>query len=286
VTAIRDAGVLGLRAGARAIGTISYGLRELPDFLVVGGQRCGTTSLFKTLVEHPAVVPPLMHKGIHYFDMQYERGLHWYRGQFPTRATRALVSRRGGQGAITGESSPYYGFHPLGPTRIAQDLPSVRVILLVRDPVERAFSAYKHETARGFESEPFEVALDLEADRTEGERERMLADPSYLSFSLQHHAYTERGRYVEQWERLAAALGPDRVLVVDSHRLFSGARDAMDEVLGFLELSPVPGLTFGQHNARPSSPMPDAPRIRLEEHFAPYDLRLAEVLGGKPTWMT
>lgn len=286
MTAPRESAVLGLRAGARVWGSVTYRLRELPDFLVVGGQRCGTTSLFKTLAEHPAVVPPLMHKGIHYFDMQYQRGMHWYRGQFPTRATRAVTSRRAGHRAITGESSPYYGFHPLGPPRIARDLPDVRVILLVRDPVERAFSAHKHETARGFESEPFERALDLEDERTAGERDRMIADPTYLSFSLQHHAYTERGRYVLQWERLSDALGPDRVLVVDSHRLFSGAHDAMDEVLRFLGLAPVAGLTFGQHNARPSSPMPDPLRSRLEEHFAPYDQRLAEVLGGKPTWMT
>ncbi len=241
--------------------------------------------MFKTLTQHPAILPPAMHKGIHFFDMQYDRGLDWYRGQFPLAATRTLTSRRAGATAITGESSPYYGFHPLAVDRIAHDLPEVKVVLLVRDPVERALSAHTHETARGFETEPFERALDLEAERTSGERERMIEDPGYLSFSLQHHAYAERGQYVEQVERLVGALGDQRVLVVDSHRLFGGSAEAMAEVFGFLGVAPAPGLTFGQHNARPRAPMPGPWRERLEEHFGPYDRRLAALLGWTPQWM-
>src|SRR5580692_9445955 len=124
----------------------------LPGFLIVGAQRCGTTSMYRALSEHPEVRKAVLHKGVHYFDMNYGRGLGWYRAHFP-------LARGGG---VTFESSPYYLFHPLAAERIAADLPGVKLIVLVRDPVERAYSAYTHERARGFETESFEQAIERE----------------------------------------------------------------------------------------------------------------------------
>ena len=99
-------------------------------------------------------------------------------------------------------------FHPLAADRIAADLPGVRLLVLVRDPVERAYSAHAHERARGFETEPFERALELEPARLAGEAERIAAEPGYLSASHQHHAYRARGRYVEQLRAAGAAGRP------------------------------------------------------------------------------
>ena len=171
------------RAMARGAGRLTSGARTTPDVLIVGGQRCGTTSLFKTLRQHPAVLPPVLHKGVHYFDTGYPRGMGWYRAHFPLRATAARVQRRTGVRPITVESSPYYMFHPLAAERIDRDLPGVKVLVLLRDPVERAYSAHAHELARGFETEDFRTALDLEEERLDGEVERLLADPGYRSHS-------------------------------------------------------------------------------------------------------
>jgi Sulfotransferase domain len=274
------------RASARRWGTVSASRRALPDFLVVGGQRCGTTSMFKTLLEHPSVVGPPMHKGIHFFDtVDYARGLDWYRGQFPLRATMERRAKGAGGRAITGESSPYYGVHPLAASRIAAALPDVKLLLLIRDPVERAFSAHTHETARGYEDQPFVKALDLESERTTGERERILADPAYESFSLRHHAYTERGQYVEQVERLTGIFGKDRVHVVDADKVFVEPMPVMTEVFDHLGLARRSELVFRQHNARPRSPMAEDVRERLQTHFRPYDEKLVEVLGWVPRWM-
>ncbi len=274
------------RAGARSWGTASSRLRVLPDFLIVGGQRCGTTSMFKTLLQHPAVVGPLMHKGIHYFDTaDYARGVDWYRGQFPLRQTIQRRTSARGEPALTGESSPYYGVHPLAAERIATDLPDVRLLLLIRDPVERAFSAHTHESARGYEHEPFARALELETERTRGERERILADPTYESFSLRHHAYAERGQYVEQFERLVSIFGTERLHVVDSDRVFEDPAPVMTGVFEFLGLSQPSTLEFRQHNARPRSPMPEPLRTRLKEHFSSYDDLLVDALGWTPRWM-
>lgn len=258
-------------------------LRLEPAFLIVGAQRCGTTSMFKTLAQHPGVARPFLRKGIHYFDMAYERGPRWYRGHFPLAATSRL-RRLGGAGPLTGESSPYYSFHPRSADRIAADLPEVKLIMLLRDPVERAYSAHSHELARGFETEPFERAIELEEQRIAGQRERMLADPDYSSYDLQHHAYVARGRYVEQLRRLEAAVGRDRLLVLDSDEFFSTPEPVFAEVLAFLGLPPAQGIAFERHNSRMRSPMDDALRARLRAGYDAADADLAAWWGRTPSW--
>jgi len=255
-----------------------------PGFLIVGAQRCGTTSLFKTLAQHPAVLPAVLHKGVHYFDTAYDKGLAWYLGHFPAVHNGHAVQRRYGVAAVTGESSPYYMFHPLAPDRIARHLPDIKLFVLLRDPVERAYSAHSHELARGFEDEPFERALELEAERTDGEREKMLAEPTYQSHHYQHNAYLARGRYVEQLERLEATFGRDNLHVIDSDEFFTEPRPAFDAACAFLGLPPAADISFGKHNARSRSPMPAALRAQLEDYFAPHDERLAAWWGRVPSW--
>ncbi|MGH3320772.1 MAG: sulfotransferase family protein [Streptosporangiaceae bacterium] len=272
------------RGASRRVGLLTHRSRMLPAFLVVGAQRCGTTSLFKGLIAHPAVLAPALHKGVHYFDTGYANGPHWYQGHFPLRATAGRIRRRVGVTPVTGESSPYYMFHPLAPGRIARDLPGVRLVALVRDPVERAYSAHAHERARGFESEPFERALELEHTRLAGQAHRMAADPSYESHSHQHHAYLARGRYIEQLEHLERAVSPERLLVIDSGDLFADPDAAYERLLAFLGLPWYGSAPFTRHNARPRAPMPRRLRARLRDHFEPYDERLAAWLGREPSW--
>ena len=268
---------------ARSVGRATAGQRLLPRFLIVGAQRCGTTSLFRALAAHPDVLPPLFHKCVHFFDINYDKGFDWYRGHFPLRrvAERRI---RAGVTPTTGESSPYYLHHPLAAERIATHLPDVRLIALLRDPVERAYSAHRHELARGYETEEFERALDLEPQRLAGEEERLAEDPTYRSFSHQHQAYVTRGEYARQLERLAAAVGWSRVLVLDSETFFTSPEQEYARALRFLGLRAFTPERFDQHNARPRSPMPDHVRQRLEAHFAPHDDHLARILGHQPGW--
>jgi len=255
-------------------GRVTAPLRMLPGFLIVGAQRCGTTSMYRALAEHPSVRKAVLHKGVHYFDMNYDRGLGWYRAHFP------LTRRRG----LAFESSPYYLFHPLAAGRIAGDLPGVKLIVLVRDPVERAYSAYTHEFARGFETEPFESAIELEPDRLNGEAERIVAEPGYLSHSHQHHAYRARGQYAQQLDRLGKLFDRSNIHVVDSGDFFTKPEPVYDSVLEFLGLPAAQYPQFERHNARPRSAIPEAVRVRLDEHFAPFDEQLTHWLGQVPSW--
>ncbi len=265
-------------------GRLTASARMLPGFLIVGAQRSGTTSMYRALSQHEAVLKAVLHKGIHYFDTDYQRGMAWYQGHFPLRARARRVQRSAGIEPVTFESSPYYMFHPLAAQRIASDLPGVRLLVLLRDPVERAYSAHAHELARGYETEPFERALDLEASRLQGEAERLAADPAYISHSHQHHAYRTRGQYIEQIERLERYFGRERIHVVDSAAFWSDPEPSFKEVLRFLGLPPSTRIAFDRHNARPRAPMPETVRKELREHFRPYDERLAKWLGSELSW--
>jgi len=265
-------------------GRLTRRARMLPGFLIVGAQRSGTTSMYRTLAQHPAILKAVLHKGVHYFDTGYGHGLGWYQGHFPLRARAALARRATGDVPLTFESSPYYMFHPLAAERISRDLPGVKLLVLVRDPVERAYSAHAHELARGYETEPFERALELEDQRLAGEAERIVSEPGYLSHSHQHHAYLTRGLYAGQLDRLGQAVGRDRVHVVDSGRFFTDPEPVYDGVLDFLGLRQHGYPVFERHNARPRSPMPETLRATLNDHFAAPDERLTGWLGHPPSW--
>lgn len=266
-------------------GLPTYWARSLPSFLIVGAQRCGTTSLTRTLSTHPAVFGPLVHREVHYFDCAYTRGIAWYRSNFPLTVRGRMAARAAGAPLTTFESSPYYMFHPLAPERIHRDLPGVKLLVLLRDPVERAYSAHTHELELGYETEPFERAIELESTRLEGEADRIVADPTYYSHSHQHHSYCGRGQYIDQIERLEKIFSRDRIHVLDSGDYFADPAPLYDELLGFLDL-PRAGLPeFKKQNARPRpAPMPSSVRTALVDHFRPYDERLAAWLGREPSW--
>jgi sulfotransferase family protein len=276
-----------VHVGSRSYGRLTAPARMLPSFLICGGQRCGTTSMYRALAQHPAVLKAVLHKGVHYFDVSYRRGPRWYRGHFPLRRTAERVSRRlDGVPVQTFESSPYYMYHPLAASRLARDLPGVKLLVLVRDPVERAYSQHAHEFARGFESEPdFARALALEPARLRGQTERLATDPNAYSFAHQHHAYRARGEYIRYLQRICAVVDRERIHVVDSEQFFARPAAVYDEVLDFLELPSLGHPTFEQHNARPrSTPIDPGLRAELAAHYAPFDQRLAQWLGRELAW--
>jgi len=272
------------RAVSVRVGTATAGRRQLPSFLMVGAQRAGTTSLFRALMSHPLVHAANYHKGVNYFDVNYQRDFSWYQGHFPTAAHLRRTTRSAAGDPVTFEASGYYMFHPRAAARIARDLPDVRIVAMLRDPVERAYSAWKHEHARGFEWATFEVALDLEDHRLEGEVERMLADPGYQSVHHRHHAYVRRGQYHEQLVRLHEHLSPERVHVVESESFFTSPEATYSELLDFLGLPAVMPERFDRWNGRPSAPMSTQTRSRLREHFASHDRALANLMGREVAW--
>ena len=177
--------------------------RVLPDFLVIGVMKGGTTSFFNYLAQHPQINPPFR-KEIKFFDIHYLQGLGWYRAHFPTRFKMK-------SGMLTGEATPYYIFHPAAPERVAKVLPNVKLIALLRNPVDRAYSHYNHMLRVGREPLPFEEAITREAERLDGEAEKIVANLRYSTFKHLHYSYLARGRYIEQLEKWFALFPRERI---------------------------------------------------------------------------
>lgn len=256
------------------------GERMLPTFLIVGAQKAGTTSLYDYLTQHPQVRPALT-KEVHFFDRNYGRGWLWYAANFPPAAA---ARDGGGPPAITGESTPYYLFHPTVAERIAHLGSVTRIVVLVRDPVERAISHHNHSRVHGFEPLPLAEAVAAEDERLAGEEERLVRDPLYVSYAHQHYSYVGRGLYLRQLERYWERFGRERVLVVGTEELQADPAATYARVVSFLDLPPFSGVAFRRLNARTY----ERPRLpeqgALEERFAEPNEALFAALGRRFPW--
>jgi Sulfotransferase domain len=273
-----------VKGAITAWGVATHPIRRLPDFLIIGAQRAGTTSLYRYLVAHPAVASAMPSKGVHYFDTHFDESLAWYRGHFPTILAARYTRVRRGVDLITGEASPYYLFHPRVPERVADALPNVKLIVLLRDPIERAYSHYANEVARGYEELSFEQALDREARRLKGESEKLETDPGYHSLAHQHHSYLARGLYLEQIERWRSFFPRDQLQILSAERLFADPSAVLAEVHDFLGVERRPLAAYEEHNARRREPMRRVTREWLEEFFAEPNRRLFDYLGADFGW--
>jgi hypothetical protein len=264
-----------LRNAVWTYGRATASARPLPDFLIIGAQKAGTTALYAYLRRHPAITGPSW-KEVSYFDRHYGRGEAWYRGNFPNRV-RA-------RGKLVGEASPSYIFHPLGPERVKALVPEARLVALVRNPVDRALSHYHHEVALGREPLPFEDALDAEEKRLRGEEERLAADPSYFSRAWWSHAYKSRGRYAEQLERWLAAFPREQLLILPSEDLGGEPERTHARVLDFLGAAPHRLDAYPRVYERQYEAMTPETRERLAAEFEAPNRRLYELLGRDLGW--
>lgn len=272
--------------GSGLVGLPLAGFRPLPDFVVIGGQRCGSTSLHAALDRHPGILTARV-KEAHYFDRHHTLGERWYRAHFPLGLSGALGERRHGVRPLVGESTPHYLFHPAVPERLQAMVPNAKLICIIRDPVNRAYSHYQHEFARGHESLSFEQALAAEPDRLAGERERLERDPGYRSHAYAHHSYAARGRYAEQLERWFALFPRPQILILQSERMWRDPVALMAEVERFLGISERGlGSKFEHRQGRRYPPMADDTRRGLARQFEQPNERLYELLGERFDWLS
>lgn len=256
--------------------------RILPSFLIIGAAKCGTTSLYNYLMQHPQVLSCFT-KEVHYFDYYYHRGVNWYRSHFPLQSEAQRCGLSNGALCMTGESSPYYLAHPLAPERIKRDLPGVKLICMLRNPVDRAISSYNNQVRLGIEKlRDFESALDSEEDRIEGHEERLRSDPTYSSFEHKYFSYFKRGCYAEQLENWYYHFPKDQVLVIQSEPFFthpSGAYRPVVDFLGLKQWEPPRYMVFnagGEYRE-----MNAESRRRLLERYQPHNQRLFELIGRR-----
>lgn len=263
----------------------------LPNFLVIGAMRSGTTSLARWLRPHPEIfMPP--RKELHFFDVHFDRGMEWYQGQFAGYA---------GEPAI-GEATPRYLYLPDAPARIAAHLPGVQLIAVLRNPVDRAYSHYWLNKGKGKEDLDFEEALAAEPERI----------AAGAHGPADRHTYLDRGRYLLQLERVCRHVPRSSLKVLLFDDLVTdpaGTYGAVCRFLGVRDdvtppsvgvaangaatyrslalrrlMSPLPRrlkMAVGQLNRRPTEypKMDQSLRRRLVDNFADDNVRLGEWLG-------
>jgi hypothetical protein len=255
--------------------------RPLPDFVILGAQKAGTSSLYARLVSHPRVLHALR-KEVHCFDAGAPTRPDRYRAYFPTSGERAKVEQRCGAPALSGEATPYYLFHPTAPARAHSVVPDARLIAVLRNPVARAVSGYHHAVRFGHERRPIEVALDPDNE----ERLANTADDGWFDerqSPARLRGYLARGRYAEQLERWWAQYPREQLLIVESAELRDG--DAFAGVLEFLGLDEMPDApATPDRNVGSYAPPPLALVDRLAEYFAPHNERLFTLLDRRWDW--
>src|SRR5436190_6086438 len=249
-----------------AYGRATSGARPLPDFLIIGAQKAGTTALYAYLRRHPAIAGPPW-KEVSFFDRHYRRGAAWYRGNFPNRLYLRRVHARSDAQPVVGEASPSYIFHPFAAERVAALVPNVRLIALVRNPIDRALSHYHHEVALGREPLSFEDALAAEERRMQGELERM-RDASYFSHAWWNYTYVSRGLYANQLERWLEHFTRERLLIVPSDDLGERPGETYTRVLDFLGAPPHELASYPRIFSREYSQMEARTREALREPVA------------------
>lgn len=221
--------------------------RVLPDFIIIGAQKSGTSSLFGALNGHPEVISPWM-KEIHYFDHHYTGNLSDYRAQFPLRF-RLNWSQKG---RVCGEASPYYLAHPLSRQRINECLGQVKMIVVLRHPLDRAISHYRHNRRVGGvsrEPETFAQALKLEKERLAGEEERLLREEIQWSPAHVFYSYRERGNYFAQLQRFKSEFLSGQLHVVFFEELCESPAIELARVFQYLGISTAPDVEFPRLNA-------------------------------------
>lgn len=257
--------------------------RLLPDFIIVGVQRGGTTSLYHYLAQHPNIAPAL-DKEVHYFDHHFIRGMDWYRANFAPSWYRDYSKSWHGRDIITGEASPYYIFYPHAPERIASGLPTIKLIVMLRNPVDRALSHYHHQLETNRENLSFEDALRAESERLDGEIEKIIQDPRYESFNHNHFSYLSRGIYVDQLRTWKRHFPDEQMLILNSERFFADPANGTRRAIRFLGLPNVQIRDFKARNTRRYPKMSPHTRKYLIDYFAPHNQKLYELLGTHFDW--
>ena len=253
------------------------GTGALPDFLIIGEKKCGTSFFYYLLTQHPSVEPAAK-KELHFFDTLFDtENVEWYRQCFPP------PSWKDGRRTITGEATPYMS-HPLAPQRVAGVIPEARLIALLRNPVDRAYSDYQMVARKGREPRTFEEAVGAAEEALlpgeEGEARADLGDA--------RHGYLSRGIYVDRLLRWSEFFSKEQMLVLKSEDFFDSPHETLKTALEFLglpEWEPEASKLGKKRNAGSYEEGIDpTTRRRLEEYFEPHNQRLYDFLGVDFGW--
>lgn len=190
----------------------------------------------------------------------------------------------GAGGLLTGEATPYYLFHPHAHKRAFELLPEMKLIVLLRNPIDRAWSHYHHQRRRGNESLSFEEAIRTEAERIQDEYERLIKDEKCRSSHYQWFSYLARGVYVDQLKRWMDLFPRAQFCILKSEDLYTDPGAVLRTVFQFLEIESAVSEKYEVYNQGSMPSMNSQTREFLHSYFAPHNARLKDFLGYDFGW--
>ena len=237
-----------------------------PDFIIIGTQKGGTTSLYYYLVKHPKIMPSLI-KEIDFWSTKYHRGLGWYLAHFPPILA--------GQTILTGEATPSYLDSRETAGRLAQTFPQMKLIIVLRNPVDRAVSHYYQWVNMNWEFRSLEEAMISEIERLSGPN---------ISYWNQPNSYIARGVYVEFLKAWLEVFPKDQILIISSETFYSNPAVSLKEIFNFLGLPDHPLKEYKKYNARSYPNLSLSVRNLLKSYFHSHNGELEDLLGMKLNW--
>jgi hypothetical protein len=220
---------------------------KLPDFIIMGEMKCGTTALYRYISEHP-MVEPAKRKELAFFNAHYEKGLDWYKSQFPDC-----------KNCFTGEATGYLKFPDVAP-RVYEAVPNVKLILILRNPVDRAYSHYHMHLRKRKIDVPFEEAVQGES------------------------TYLDKGIYAWRLKKWMDVFPREQFHIIQSEQLYKHPQETLNETFKFLGLPSYELNVYEHHNSGSYQPMNPETRKKLVDFYKPYNKELYDFLGVDYQW--
>jgi len=255
-------------------------LRILPNIIVIGVVRGGTTSLFHYLSQHPCIAKSAYDE-LGFFDTNYELGLNWYRSMFPTKLTKRLIEKKYGH-FMTFDVTPFYIYNPNAVQRIQNILPHAKIISILRNPVDRAYSNYHLGVRSGNEKRSFEDAINFEI-KTIQDNENRQRNTDYFEQMI-GKSYLVRGFYAEQLQTWMNKFPKEQLLVISSEDLARKTIETLQTVFDFLKLPDYKIKNLTRKNEAKYPSMNQNTRKTLIEYFRPHNENLYSLLGRRFDW--
>jgi hypothetical protein len=257
--------------------------RTFPDFLIIGVMKGGTSSLFYHLLQHPQILKPLQ-KELRFFSRNYTPDRSEYQKFFPLKATQQVKARLIRKPVITGEATPNYFFYPTAASRVWHHLPNVKLIVLLRNPVDRAYSHYQHLITRSAYPYTFEEAIQKELEELPAVRDRYFSNPLIHDYRLTRFSLLERGKYSNHLARWLSYFASQQLKVFSSERFFQDPARVYQEATAFLGLDPDHKQEFKPRNINQYDPLSSETREWLVNFYRPYNQALVNRLGASLPW--
>lgn len=263
----------------RHIFGITGPLRSLPDFIIIGTARSGTTSLYNNICQHPCVLSAAYDE-LGFFDSNFHLGMNWYRSLFPTNLSKWILKRKM-KFAITGEDTPFYIWSPAVAKRILKILPDVKLIVLFRNPVDRAYSNYHLGLRAGSENLSFEDAIHTELDNlkkftnnSENNIEKYIIPRSYIS----------KGFYADQLKIWLKLFKKEQLFITSTENFESNPQETLNQIFEFLEIPKYQITTPKKYKVASYPKMKNETRKFLLDFYKKFNNELFELVGKEFAW--